>query len=110
MTDEKELDRQVNVIYVEYRKYQEESTCPFCNLDSILREAFFYQYDENKKLVKQDLIHDPDNCLRRHATLVLAVHKDSNGKYLPPEALENLIEEGLRKLKAMDRQFTEGKK
>lgn len=97
MTEEKKLDREYNKIYLEYRKYLDKNTCPWCNLPEILQP-----------IRMGNEFHDPDNCFRCYVEMLHACSIDpQTGKMYDPETLRSLVENGLRKLKSLDKKFTE---
>ncbi len=58
---EKDLDRSVNRIYVEFRKYNFEETCPFCT--TLLHLLQKFSMFENWK-------HDQKDCFEAMVTLI----------------------------------------
>ncbi len=105
---EEELDRMVNKGYVHYRKFQDKSTCPTCNLPKIFDCMLNSKWDEEKEtFVDIKHVHDTDDCFRIYNSMMLATKKDKNGKFLSEERVWDLIENGLDKLKRMDKKFTE---
>ena len=106
--DEKKLDRMVNKGFIQFRKFQDKITCPTCNLPEIFNCMLNSYYDEEKeKFIDRKHEHDTDNCFRIYHSMMLAVEKDKNGKFLGLERIDDMIENGLKKLKRMDKKFTE---
>jgi len=108
---EEELDRMVNKGFVHYRKFQDKLTCPTCNLPDVFDAMLDSYYDEEKeKFIERKHFHDTDNCFRIYHSMMLAVEKDKEGKFLGLKKIDHMIEHGLKKLKRMDKSFTEKQK
>ncbi len=105
---EKKLDRRTNKFFVHFRKFQDELTCPACNIPkeiAIIREA---KYDHKKrKFIKKKWVHNADECFRWYSQLIIARAKTKSGKFYPTEYLQDIIERGLNHLKEMNKKYTE---
>lgn len=111
MTDEKKLDRMFNKGYIQFRKFQDKTTCPTCNLPDFFDCMLDSRWDEkNEKFIKVKHEHNNDNCFKTYNSMMLATLKDKQGKYLGEDRIMNLIDSGLEKLKRMDKEFTESSK
>ncbi len=111
--DEKKLDRQFNRGIVEYRKFEDKTTCPTCNCDKVLAPLLKNDHFYDEKLDKIIVVkrqHEPDNCFRRFVGMLLATNTNKDGTYWSEEKLHSIIEMGLKNLKSLNRKYTEGRK
>jgi len=106
--DESKKDRMFNKIYLDFRKFTTEDTCPTCNISEVMKAMRDYKYDETEeKVIKIKWVHNIRNCFSWYATIVMAAKKDRFGNYLTPENLHEMIERGFKMMNRMDKKFTE---
>jgi len=105
---EKKHDRTFNRIYLDFRKFVNEDTCPTCHISPVLKAVRDYKYNETEtKVIKIKWVHNVRNCFSWYATIVMASTKDRFGKHLTPENLQKMIDTGFKMMNRMDKKFTE---
>ena len=106
--DESENDRKFNRVYLDFRKFVNEDTCPTCHISPVMTAARDYKFDEKTgDVVSIKWVHNVRNCFSWYATIVMATKKDRFGKYLTPENLQMMIDRGFKMMNRMDKKFTE---
>ncbi len=105
---EKKLDRHVNRAHIEYQKFLNKETCPTCNCSEPLVGLRDMTFDKKKrKYVTRKWIHDDQRCFKWFGGLVLALKKETDGKYVDSDKLEKIIDHAYKALKSFDKKFKE---
>ncbi|GEM_PF-6453059 len=107
---EKKHDRDVNKLYLHYRKFLSKETCPTCNIGQPLKDMLEVSYDRKKKrIIHTKWIHSEEECYRWHLSVIFALRKSRSktGRIMSEKSIDKILTFSLRKLRRIDRKFTE---
>lgn len=105
---EKKHDRDVNRLYLHYRKFLSKETCPTCNVTQPLKDMLEVRYDKKKKrMIHIKWIHSEEKCYRWYLSVVFALRRSKTGRMMSEKSFEKVLKFSLKKLRYIDRKFTE---
>ncbi len=105
---EKRHDRDVNRLYLQYRKFLSKETCPTCNVTHPLKEMLNVRFDEKKKtIVIVKWVHNEEECYRWYLSVLFALRRGKSGKRMSEKSIDKILKFSLKRLRRIDRKFTE---